>query len=100
MNFGAHIMQSQRQQIALQSAAAWTLTLSIAGLLVCFGLIAVEVTKGEPIAFDRWIMRSFHPPLAPWLPTEPTWLPEVARDITALGSTVVLGIVLSVVTGY
>jgi undecaprenyl-diphosphatase len=93
-------MQSRRQQIALRGAAAWTLTLSIAGLLVCFGLIALEVTKGEPIAFDRWIMRSVHPPLEPLLATQPTWLPEVARDITALGSTIVLGIVLLVVTGY
>jgi undecaprenyl-diphosphatase len=74
--------------------------LLIAVLLLCFGLIAQEVAEGEPIAFDRWVMLAFRHASDPSLPLGPPWLPEAMRDITALGSTVVLGIVLLVVTGY
>jgi undecaprenyl-diphosphatase len=90
----------RRRQQALQRVRAWTPQLFIAGLLLCFGLIAQEVVEGEPIAFDRWVLLAFRRASDPSLPLGPRWLPEAARDVTALGSTVVLGIVLSVVTGY
>ena len=72
----------------------------IVGLLLCFGIIAQEVVEAEPVAFDRWIMLAFRHASDPALPIGPRWLPEAARDITALGSTVVLGAVLLIVTGY
>jgi undecaprenyl-diphosphatase len=78
----------------------WIPALSIAALLLCFGFIAQEVVEGEPIAFDRWVMLALRHASDPSLPIGPFWLPEAARDITALGSTVVLGIVLLIVTGY
>ncbi len=79
---------------------AWTPALIVASLLLCFALIAEEVLEGEPIAFDRWIMLALRHASDPSLPVGPRWLPDAARDITALGSTVVLGILLLVVTGY
>jgi len=78
----------------------WTPMLVIAGLLLCFGFIAQEVVAGEPIAFDRWVLLALRHASDLSRPIGPPWLPEAARDITALGSTVVLGIVLVVVTGY
>jgi undecaprenyl-diphosphatase len=74
--------------------------LLIAGLLLCFALIAQEVLEGEPIAFDRWVMLALRHASDPSLPIGPRWLPEAARDVTALGGTVVLGILLLVVAGY
>jgi undecaprenyl-diphosphatase len=74
--------------------------LFIAALLLCFALIAQEVLEGEPIAFDRWVMLALRHASDPSLPIGPSWLPEAARDVTALGGTVVLGILLLVVAGY
>jgi undecaprenyl-diphosphatase len=74
--------------------------LLIAGLLLCFALIAQAVLEGEPIAFDRWVMLALRHASDTSLPIGPSWLPEAARDVTALGGTVVLGILLLVVTGY
>lgn len=84
----------------LRRVRSWAPALFIAGLLLCFALIAQEVLEGEPIAFDRWVMLALRHAADPSLPIGPRWLPEAARDVTALGGTVVLGILLLVVTGY
>jgi undecaprenyl-diphosphatase len=93
-------MRRRQHLIASQHVRAWALPIFIAVLLLCFGLIAQEVVEGEPIAFDRWVMLAFRHASDPSLPVGPPWLPEAVRDVTALGSTVVLGIVLLFVTGY
>ena len=93
-------MQTRQRQRMLDSLKRWAPTLSIVSLLICFGIIALEVVKGEPIEFDQWVMQSFRPAPDPSLRVGPPWLLAVARDVTALGSTVVLGTVLLVVTGY
>jgi len=85
---------------ALRRVRNWAPALFIAGLLLCFALIAQEVLEGEPIAFDRWVMLALRHASDPSLPIGPRWLPEAARDVTALGGTVVLGILLLVVAGY
>jgi undecaprenyl-diphosphatase len=74
--------------------------LSIAALLFAFGLIAQEVVEGEPLAFDRTVMLAFRDAANPSIPIGPPWLLEAARDVTSLGSTVVLGIILFAVVGY
>jgi len=84
----------------LRRVRSWAPALFIAALLLCFALIAQEVLEGEPIAFDRWVMLTLRHAADPSLPIGPRWLPEAARDVTALGGTVVLGILLLVVTGY
>jgi undecaprenyl-diphosphatase len=71
----------------------------IGGLLLTFGLIATAI-DGEPSAFDREVILAFRNPANPSDPIGPPWLQEAARDVTALGSTAVLGIVLVAVVGY
>ena len=44
---------------ALRRVRNWAPALLIAGLLLCFALIAQEVLEGEPIAFDRWVMQGY-----------------------------------------
>ncbi|MGP0092113.1 MAG: phosphatase PAP2 family protein [Xanthobacteraceae bacterium] len=74
--------------------------LTIAVLLFAFGLIAQEVSEGKPLIFDRYVMLALRNPANPSVPIGPAWLQEAARDITSLGSTIVLGIITFSVVGY
>jgi len=74
--------------------------LVVAGLVFAFGLIAKEVLGAKPLAFDQYIMLALRDPANPATPIGPAWLQEAARDITALGSYAVLGIVLLITAGY
>src|SRR3984957_13383978 len=74
--------------------------LTIAALLLAFGLFAGEVIEGETLSFDRKLLLAVHQADNPSVPIGPPWLPEAARDISALGSTIVLGILLLAVVGY
>jgi undecaprenyl-diphosphatase len=73
---------------------------TLAALLLAFGLIAQEVVEGEPLWFDRALLLAFREPENLAVPIGPSWLPDAARDVTSLGSTIVLGIVLLAVVGY
>ncbi len=74
--------------------------LTIAGLLFAFGFIAQEVAKGKTLAFDREVMLALRSSADPRVPIGPTWLPEAARDLTSLGSIIVLVIITLAVVGY
>jgi undecaprenyl-diphosphatase len=74
--------------------------LTIAVLLFAFGLVAQEVSEGEPLTFDQNIMLALRNPANPSVPVGPAWLQETARDVTSLGSTIVLGIITFAVVGY
>jgi hypothetical protein len=69
-------------------------------LLLAVGLLAEEVIEGETLPFDQKLMLALREAGNPGVPIGPPWLPEVARDISALGSTIVLGILLLAVVGY
>ena len=74
--------------------------LGVAGLVLAFGLLAEEVMEGDTTGFDRAIFLFFRQPGDPANTIGPLWLKEAARDLTALGSTVVLGLVFASVLGY
>jgi undecaprenyl-diphosphatase len=95
MPFGWHRSAMSRSEA---SFLIWLLT--IAALLFGFGLIAQEVVEGEPLPFDRAVMLALRNPANPSLPIGPPWLAETARDVTSLGSIVVLGLILIAVVGY
>jgi hypothetical protein len=69
-------------------------------LLLAVGLLAEEVIEGETLPFDQKLMLALREAGNPGVPIGPPWLPEAARDISALGSTIVLGILLLAVVGY
>ncbi|MEA2974814.1 MAG: undecaprenyl-diphosphatase [Alphaproteobacteria bacterium] len=73
--------------------------LVVAGLLLIFGLIADEVMEGSTSAFDRYVILAFRAGDTS-TPIGPPWVQEMARDITALGSYAVLGIMLFAIAGY
>jgi undecaprenyl-diphosphatase len=68
-------------------------------LLFTFCIFA-EAAGGEPIGLDRKVMIALRSRGESSVPAGPRWLQEVARDITSLGSTVVLGIITLTVVTY
>lgn len=65
-----------------------------------FIAVAGEVVEGETQEIDEAIVQWFRQPGNPSLARGPAWLTEVAIDITALGSTVVLLLVVGAVGGF
>src|SRR5260370_8525239 len=91
------------QPIAKRSQAETRLfapILAMAALLLAFGLLAEGLFEGEPLPCDRKLLLALRQAGNPGVPIGPPWLPEAARDISALGSTIVLGILLLAVVGY
>src|SRR5262249_26775507 len=74
--------------------------LVVAALLLVFGLIADRVMEGSTLAFDRRVMLALRTAGNPAEPIGPPWLQEAARDVTALGSFSVLGILVLAVVLY
>ena len=74
--------------------------LTIAVLLFAFGFIAQEITKGKASTFDREIILALRNSADPSVPIGPAWLPEAARDLTSLGSILVLGVITLALVGY
>lgn len=76
------------------------LTAAIAILLLLFGVIAYAIGRGEPTALDRCITLALRSSSDPPHPIGPAWLQEAARDITSLGSIIVVLITTGAVAGY
>jgi undecaprenyl-diphosphatase len=91
---------SRQQQQTIQRGSAVAFTLTVAALLFAFGFIAQEITKGKTSAFDRQIMLALRSSTDPAVPIGPAWLPEAARDITSLGSIIVLVVITLAIVGY
>ncbi|MDQ3171054.1 MAG: phosphatase PAP2 family protein [Acidobacteriota bacterium] len=73
--------------------------LSVIGVLA-FLAIAGSVTEGDTQQVDETILRWFRDPLDPGKARGPAWLTEMAIDITAMGSTIVLIMVVLAVSGF
>ncbi len=74
--------------------------LAVAAALFGFVELAGEVMEGETTGFDRAVLLALRNPADLSDPIGPRWLEEVARDITALGSTAVLTLVTLAATGF
>jgi undecaprenyl-diphosphatase len=73
---------------------------AIACLLFTFGVIAENVTEGRSFAFDQRIVLALRDPVNQSAPIGPAWVQEGARDLTSLGSIIVLSILTLTVSGY
>jgi len=74
--------------------------LALCGLLLLFIRLASEVMEGDTQALDVQILRGLRSAADPALPIGPAWMEGVLIDVTALGSPVVLGLVVLIITGY
>lgn len=72
----------------------------ISGLILAFLQIADEMAEGEMEAFDRTILMAFRNPADPDHPIGPVWVHEMVRDVTALGSFSLLGLIVLAVCLY
>jgi undecaprenyl-diphosphatase len=62
--------------------------------------LAGEVTEGDTQAFDARILRALRDPADPSKPIGPSWMEESLLDLTAIGGSTVLGLVILVVLGF
>jgi len=74
--------------------------LALACLLFVFGMVAQTVVEGKSSAFDRNIILAFRDHGNPPAPIGPAWIQEAARDLTSLGSIIVLVIITFGFAGY
>lgn len=72
----------------------------VSGLILAFLHIADEMIEGEMEAFDRAILMLFRDPTNLDQVIGPAWMHEMVRDITALGSFSLLGLIVVAVCGY
>lgn len=72
----------------------------MSGLTLAFLQIADEMVEGEMEAFDRTILLMFRDPADPDTVIGPAWMHEMVRDITALGSFSLLGLIVLAVCAY
>ena len=69
-------------------------------LLLLFLVLAGKVVEGGTLAFDTKILRSLRSPDDPRRPIGPDWIASSLVDLTALGSPVVLALVVLSVVGF
>jgi undecaprenyl-diphosphatase len=74
--------------------------LLIAGLLLVFASIAQTVFAGDSTAFDRAIILSLRSASDISDPIGPAWIEEAARDVTSLGSVIVVFMLAGAYAGY
>lgn len=62
--------------------------------------LADDAPEGSYLALESKILRAFRTPEDPAIGIGPWWLPEAARDVTALGGAVGLGLLVAFVLGW
>lgn len=75
------------------------LVLIAAGVWLFFAL-ASEVSEGDTLSLDRAALLSLRDPANLSDPIGPPWLEEAVRDLTSLGSIVVLSVLTLAITGF
>lgn len=77
--------------------------LGFVGLLVIvfiFVRAAAEISEGDTLAVDRFLLMSLRTPDSPEVPIGPHWLPHAMIDVTALGGVAVLTLITCLALGY
>ncbi len=88
-----------RKSGRLEAAVLTGLILAVAGLWT-FGVLATKVMEGDTRKFDEHLLVALRKPGNLAVPIGPAWTVQVARDLTAFGGAVGLGLVTGVVAGY
>jgi undecaprenyl-diphosphatase len=62
--------------------------------------LADDVLEGDTQSFDEWLLRSMRRTDDPAVPIGPSWMRQLGIDATALGSVLVLALVVTAVVGF
>jgi undecaprenyl-diphosphatase len=90
-----HLTRLERHEIS------WLLIALVSSILLLgFVKLASEVMEGETVAFDTRMLRALRDPVDPSRMIGPRWLEGAVLDLTALGSPVILGLVVLAVVGF
>lgn len=74
--------------------------LVLASLLLVFGIVANEMNAGETRAFDNAVLLAMRNPANHADPIGPKWFEDAVRDVTSLGSTTVVIIIVFGTVGF
>ena len=85
----------ERREITLLAVGVAACT-----LLLLFLVLAGRVVGGDTLAFDTRILRALRSPDDPRRPIGPDWIASSLVDLTALGSPIVLALVVLSVVGF
>ena len=99
MRFSPTAIMSDRYSKSTKRGALISIS-AVAFLLFAFGVIAQNVFAGTSFALDQSIVLALRDPANPSAPIGPAWLQEAARDLTSLGSIIVLAIITLTFSGY
>ena len=93
--FGLWVRRAGRLEVALLLAI-----LVVAVGLWTFVHLAEEVVEGDSAKFDEHLLLALRRPDNLAIPIGPSWVLQVARDLTAFGGVVGIGLVTGGVAGY
>ncbi len=95
-------MVELKPEAAASRRIPWPILALGAVALLLLGLIGFgrEVMEGDVAELDRAIMLAMRVPGHPGQPLGPHWLPSAVRDVTALGSSTVLTMVVLVTAAF
>jgi undecaprenyl-diphosphatase len=99
MDCNAHRRIHEKSPLTLE-AATFLKVFVVAGCIWTFVQLAGKIRKGRTDEIDSQILRALRRPENPAIPIGPVWLPEVARDVTALGSGADLALASTVLVGF
>ena len=88
-----------RRSGRLEPAILLSILGAVAALWI-FGTLAAEVVEGDTAKFDERLLMAARRADNLSVPVGPAWTLQVARDLTAFGGPVGLGLVTAVVAGY
>lgn len=92
-------LRSRLRRSRLTETAVLASLLLIVGSVWLFFEIADEVVEGESTRFDEWVLLSLRTADGT-TPIGPTWLLQVARDLTALGGGAVITLITLSAVGF
>ena len=87
-------------ELAKAEIALVAVVIGGAALVLAFGLLSHQVIEGGTAGFDEAVLLRLRTSGDPSNPIGPAWLEEAARDLTALGSMSVLGLIVIASAGY
>ena len=100
MHASAKVFRLAVRWLTGQEAVVLLAVLGIVLSLLVFAKTAGEMLEGDLREFDDGVLRLLRSQDDPNVPIGPSWLVQVAIDVTALGGTAVLALILMIVVGY